>query len=85
MFISRTAHTIAIGAHWPMPLHPKQKSSDNSDSGKRSAINQNESNQQILSNNRTENASVRVQSNNLRLELPKFITATQKIKHNPEL
>lgn len=85
MSISRTTHTMAVGAQWPMPLHPKLKSSDNSGSGKRSAINQNESNQPILSNNRTENASVRIQSNNLRLDTPKFITAMQQINHEPEL
>lgn len=76
----RTSHSIAFGTQWPMPLHPKQKTSDNYDNGKRSAINQSES-KQILPLNRIEHAMPRLQTNNLSTDFAKFIAPMPDSRH----
>lgn len=70
---SRTTHSIAFGTQWPMPLHPKPKSSDTFDNGIRSASNRNES-KQILSINRNEHAITPKHSNNFTTDLATYIS-----------
>lgn len=80
----RTSHTVANGILWPTPLHSEIKTTNKYDNGKRSATNQNLSEQILFNNNnnRTGNTPNKTLSSNiLSTNLIKSIPSTIETEH----